>query len=167
MSPPTRREFLRRTALATGAIGLNSLGACSADGAPADSRRYEFKHGVASSDSLPERVMLWTRITPDEDGPALLRCALALDEAMTQFVAVWDLQTDSSRDYTVKFDAGGLAPDTVYHYRFSAGAAQSPVRPHAHGAGRQCLPLRLAAVISAAATSTPIAASPSATTWPR
>jgi len=56
---PSRRSFIRTVALGTLAAG--SLGALSG----CDLGAFDFLHGVASGDPLADRVMLWTRVTPD------------------------------------------------------------------------------------------------------
>ena len=65
----------RRTVLATGlaggaGIGATALGATRADAGTAKTpppARSFFRHGVASGDPLPDRVVLWTRVTPTAD----------------------------------------------------------------------------------------------------
>ncbi len=83
-----------------------------------------FAHGVTSGDPLPDRVILWTRITvPDPAAIPSVDVAWELrsDPQMTApVVASGTVTTDASRDYTVKVDAPGLAPGTTYYYRFSA-----------------------------------------------
>jgi alkaline phosphatase D len=56
---PSRRDFIRTVAVGTLATG--SLGALSGCGLGA----FDFLHGVASGDPLADRVILWTRVTPD------------------------------------------------------------------------------------------------------
>ena len=53
---PTRREFFRRSG---GAALL-----AAAPLLPAQASGAGFQHGVASGDPLPDRVVLWTRVTP-------------------------------------------------------------------------------------------------------
>jgi alkaline phosphatase D len=85
-----------------------------------------FYHGVASGDPLSDRVIIWTRITPDDfTTPVLVSYKMALDTAMTNVVAQGSMITDNSRDYTVKFDVNGLSPDTYYYYEFSGLGSQS------------------------------------------
>ena len=83
-----------------------------------------FYHGVASGDPLHDRVILWTRVTPDgsvlpgEDVAVSWR--VATDTAMTNIVASGSTVTNDSRDYTVKVDAQGLSPYTCYYFDFAA-----------------------------------------------
>ena len=85
-----------------------------------------FYHGVASGDPLSDRVIIWTRITPDDfTTPVLVSYKMALDTAMTNVVTPGSMITDNSRDYTVKFDVDSLSPDTYYYYEFSGLGSQS------------------------------------------
>lgn len=80
-----------------------------------------FYHGVASGDPLTDKVIIWTRVTPDDFTlPVEVSYKMALDTGMTNIVAQGSLLTDASVDYTVKFDVGGLSPDTYYYYEFKA-----------------------------------------------
>ncbi|MEM8907051.1 MAG: alkaline phosphatase D family protein, partial [Bacteroidota bacterium] len=81
---------------------------------------YEpFYHGVASGDPLTDRVIIWSRVTTQE--PTVnVEWQMALDPEFTQVVATGNLDTDASRDYTVKIDVAGLAPNTTYYYVFKA-----------------------------------------------
>ena len=130
MSHSTRREFLRRAAHVGSALALPACRNSFAPGfAPgADSKdQTAFRHGVASGDPLPDRVILWTRVTPDLEGPALVRCRVAADPAMTDVRIDQQVIADAARDYTVKVDPAGLAPGTTYYYQFESGGAHSPV----------------------------------------
>lgn len=94
-----------------------------------------FGHGVASGDPMPDRVILWTRVTPSPDAtpgsgrgePTEVGWEVAADEAFTQIVARGSTVTDPASDHTVKVDATGLQPLTTYLYRFTALGATSPV----------------------------------------
>lgn len=83
-----------------------------------------FYHGVASGDPLFDRVILWTRVTPDgsimpgDDVPVTWR--VATDTGMTNIVASGSTVTNVAGDYTVKVDAEGLLPYTCYYFDFSA-----------------------------------------------
>src|SRR5689334_24422557 len=94
-----------------------------------------FRHGVASGDPLPDRVVLWTRVTPTEaaqpgsgKGPRVtVRWQVAKDRRFTRVVAKGSQVTGPSRDHTVKVDAGGLSPATTYFYRFLHDGVASAV----------------------------------------
>lgn len=81
-----------------------------------------FYHGVASGDPLPNRVILWTRVTPidSSDAPIEVAYELATDLEFDDIVLNGTFVTDTSRDYTVKVDAIGLQANTYYYYRFQA-----------------------------------------------
>jgi alkaline phosphatase D len=86
-----------------------------------------FMHGVASGDPLTDRIMLWTRITPDADDSFSLRWEVSSQADFAQLVASGSASTDASVDYTVKADATGLAAGQSYFFRFVRGADVSPV----------------------------------------
>ena len=81
-----------------------------------------FYHGVASGDPLADRVIIWTRVTPDSTvmGPVDVDWRLATDPELEDVIATGVVTTDSDRDYTVKVDVTGLAPGTTYYYGFTA-----------------------------------------------
>jgi alkaline phosphatase D len=114
----------RRAAL--GLLGLGAAGPAMAApaAAPGDVR---FVHGVASGDPLADRLILWTRVTTAAAGPVAVRWEIAASADFARPIASGMAQAAAQRDFTVKVDAGGLKPGTDYWYRFSAGAAVSPV----------------------------------------
>lgn len=81
-----------------------------------------FYHGVASGDPLPDRVILWTRVTPDSGSPATISVdwKIATDTNLSQVINSGTVSTDAAKDYTVKIDATGLQPGSVYYYGFTA-----------------------------------------------
>ena len=84
-----------------------------------DLRLWPFYHGVASGDPLADRVIIWTRLTPNfTSGPLSVDWSVATDTGMTNIVRSGTVVTDSSRDFTVKIDVDSLAPNTWYYYRF-------------------------------------------------
>ncbi|HAS39519.1 MAG TPA: hypothetical protein DCS93_03530 [Microscillaceae bacterium] len=85
-----------------------------------DQNLAPFYHGVASGDPLSDRVILWTRITPDNHGSIQVVWQIATDPQMQNVVNSGTLTTDETKDYTVKVDAIGLQPATTYYYHFSA-----------------------------------------------
>jgi alkaline phosphatase D len=115
----TRRQLLHGLA-ACSAAGV--IPACSGDGDEPSQplARRVFLHGVASGDPLPTGVILWTRLTPESEGPVPVTWELASDAGFAHIVASGELETDASRDYTVKVDATMLAQRTTYFYRFAA-----------------------------------------------
>jgi alkaline phosphatase D len=105
-----------------------------------------FRHGVASGDPLPDGVVLWTRVTTDEEGPVELVWRVAIDPDLEDVVAEGTVVTDVSTDYTVHADVRGLAPATTYFYAFEVHGRCSPVgRTRTSPVGR-CERLRFALV---------------------
>ena len=92
---------------------------------PFDPALRPFYHGVASGDPLPDGVILWTRVTPEEDGPVAVRWRVATDPQLRDVVQEGEATTDVGRDYTVKVDVRGLRPDAAYYYGFEALGARS------------------------------------------
>jgi alkaline phosphatase D len=93
-----------------------------------DTDRGIFQHGVASGDPLPDRVILWTRVT-HRDRPGLIpvKWLMARDPELRRVVRSGKVFTEASRDFTVNIDADGLEPATTYYYRFESLGARSPI----------------------------------------
>ncbi|WP_068166796.1 alkaline phosphatase D family protein [Rhodococcus phenolicus] len=116
----SRRVVLRSGALAAGVAALGST-------VPASAAPNTFAHGVASGDPLPDRVVLWTRVTPAPEatpgsglGPdTTVRWEIAPDEEFRAAAASGTATATAASDHTVKIDAAGLEPDTTYFYRFT------------------------------------------------
>jgi alkaline phosphatase D len=126
MSAFSRREFLATLS----AVGITpSAFAVGRDGQPTgDSAGPSFPHGVASGDPLHDRVILWTRITPRKLGDIVQgKWSISTDHHLKRIVRSGSFATDITRDFTVKIDAAGLEPDTIYYYQFEVRGAQSPL----------------------------------------
>lgn len=129
-----RREFLTR-----GAKTIAFLAAFQAASGRQEVQAQlgfdPFMYGVASGDPLPDRVIIWTRVTPSAAATpgsglgAAVRGTweIALDAAFTQRVAFGRFTTAVASDHTVKIDVAGLQPYTQYYYRFNALNVNSPV----------------------------------------
>ncbi|HAC24135.1 MAG TPA: alkaline phosphatase [Cytophagales bacterium] len=90
--------------------------------------RKPFYHGVASGDPLTDRVIIWTRVTPDDSVARIaVTWEVAKDDQFGSVVKSDTLSTTPARDYTVKVDVTGLEPGQFYYYRFKALNAASPV----------------------------------------
>jgi alkaline phosphatase D len=118
MGAISRREFVAAAA---------SLGAtaawCRGRAWPSRIERREdnarFAEGVASGDPRPESILLWTRC-PSEDGRVMrLQVEVAEDAAFDRVVTSTPTHTQAASDWTSRVLVGGLAPDTVYWYRFT------------------------------------------------
>ncbi len=84
-----------------------------------DSNMQPFYHGVASGDPLPDRVIIWTRLTPSQKGESFpVKWIIAKDEALTEVVNEGIINAHSNRDFTIKIDVLGLEADQFYYYQF-------------------------------------------------
>lgn len=131
----------RRTVVASGTAAAGLAGAgwgvtrAAADEPVARDRHEVFQHGVASGDPLPDRVVLWTRVTPTAAalpgsgaGPQTrVTWEVATDKSFRRIVRHGRVATSASRDHTVKVDADGLEPATWYYYRFRCAGRTSRV----------------------------------------
>jgi alkaline phosphatase D len=80
-----------------------------------------FYHGVASGDPLPDRVIIWTRVTPEDSASSIsIAWEVAEDENFVSIYKSDSVTTTPARDYTVKVDVDALKPDQVYYYRFKS-----------------------------------------------
>ncbi|MEU0275047.1 alkaline phosphatase D family protein [Streptomyces sp. NPDC006307] len=128
---PSRRTVVK--AAAATAVAAPVL--APATSAAADAAFPVFHHGVASGDPLPDGVLLWTRVTPSPDalpgsgkGPDTeVRWEVAEDRAFAGVVARGTVTATAATDHTVKVDVRGLRQATAYYFRFTTGAAVSPV----------------------------------------
>jgi alkaline phosphatase D len=152
VTPPLdRRDFLRTVALVgvAGAVGAPAAAAASSydrtlpDGwtYPVAPELLPFGHGVMSGDPLPDRVVLWTRITiPDARGwdagqvadpqgisSVDVRWVVARDVGLTDVVRRGSVTTTAARDWTVKVDADRLPAATTLFFAFEALGYRSPV----------------------------------------
>ncbi len=85
-----------------------------------DPQLYPFYHGVASGDPLTDRVILWTRVSPEDTAPVSVSWKIATDPQLTDIVGQGSTRTDERKDFTVKVDVTGLRPGTTYYYGFTA-----------------------------------------------
>ncbi|MDP3967988.1 MAG: alkaline phosphatase D family protein [Nocardioides sp.] len=130
----TRRTVLQGTLAGAAATGTLAVGPGMVAG-PAEARSRFFRHGVASGDPRPRRVVLWTRVTPNAaatpgsgKGPRVkVVWQVARDARFRKVVARGTVRTGPKRDHTVKLDARGLRPGTDYYYRFLFRGQSSPV----------------------------------------
>lgn len=124
MSQVNRRDFIA----ALSAAGLTPAAFAHGRDGASHAGTAGFLHGVASGDPLHDRVILWTRVTPQRWADEVQgRWLVAADAKMKRICCTGRFETDISRDFTVKIDAGGLEPGTTYYYRFETRTASSPV----------------------------------------
>lgn len=116
----SRRHFIKTVSIGTGALALGSLlSGCS---------KANFLHGVASGDPLADRVVIWTRATPERDAKTVeVAWVVATDSQCKNIVGSGVENTDAARDYTVKLDVSGLSPGRTYYYQFLSDDNRSPI----------------------------------------
>lgn len=125
-SPDLKRRSLIKALAGTTLIPLlgSNLIACSGssngsdNSDPALSVPADFLHGVASGDPLTDRVIIWTRVTPESEGQVRIEWEVASDPGFTTVIVEGSGATSAAVDYTVKVDVEGLEPGTLYYYRF-------------------------------------------------
>ena len=94
-----------------------------------------FYHGVASGDPLPDRVILWTRYTPQSSTDTIqleLRIAEVdpnipldshLDVHANENIKIAQVEVDATSDFTAKVDVIGLKSNAHYVFAFTDGNA--------------------------------------------
>jgi len=108
------------------ALALLGLGAASP--AAAQGPVVSFKHGVASGDPKQDRVVLWTRITPQTPGADVpYAWRLTPIDRRAGGAKTGSGVTGPARDYTVKVDATGLDAGRAYTFEFEAAGVKSPM----------------------------------------
>src|SRR5688500_867266 len=92
-----------------------------------DSSLKPFYHSVASGDPLADRVVIWTRVTPDDSVASIpVQWEVSEDENFSSILLHDTTSTTPQHDYTVKVDVGNLQPGKYYYYRFTALGKTSP-----------------------------------------
>jgi alkaline phosphatase D len=88
-----------------------------------------FYHGIASGDPLKDRVIIWTRVTPDDISNVTITGTwkIATDNQMSNVISSGSFTTDTSKDFTVKIDVTGLQAQTYYYYQFHTNGLGSPI----------------------------------------
>ncbi|MCY6412727.1 alkaline phosphatase D family protein [Acinetobacter sp. VNH17] len=126
----SRRELIQKSLFGFGALSLSTgfTGCNDSSDQETATLQVNFEHGVASGDPLQDRVILWTRLTPN-DASARLQVSweIALDNQFKQIIKTDKVLTSASQDFTAKVDVTGLKPDQRYFYRFIFGDKISPV----------------------------------------
>lgn len=125
----TRRALIQKSLMGFGALSIaSSLVGCNDDDNHSENApKVEFLHGVASGDPLQDRVILWTRLSPEDLALRLnVTWEVARDENFSQIIATGKVETGQVVDFTVKVDATGLDAGESYFYRFLCGSAISP-----------------------------------------
>ncbi|MCH7390335.1 alkaline phosphatase D family protein [Acinetobacter dispersus] len=126
----SRRELIQKSLFGFGALSLSAgfTGCNDSSDQETAALQVNFEHGVASGDPLQDRVILWTRLTPNDRSAHLqVTWEIALDQQFKQIIKTDKVTTTATYDFTVKVDATGLKPDQSYFYRFIFGDKVSPV----------------------------------------
>ncbi|MDO6644919.1 alkaline phosphatase D family protein [Acinetobacter guillouiae] len=126
----TRRELIQKSLFGFGALSLSAgfTGCNDSSDRESTTLQVNFEHGVASGDPLQDRVILWTRLTPNDSSARLqVTWEIALDDQFKQIIKTDKVTTAKAQDFTVKVDAINLKPDQRYFYRFSFGNKFSSV----------------------------------------
>ena len=129
-----RRRFLKTSASAGAGLVVATRLPRSLAARVGEREKAPFLHGVASGDPLPDRTIIWTRVTPSPTaapgsgkGPNVtVRWEVAGDRGFSKVVRSGSVRTGPAVDHTVKIDVSGLESDTEYFYRFNALGARSP-----------------------------------------
>lgn len=125
MSKFSRRDFIASSALGFGAL---SLAGCNDDNNEQAAINVAFLHGVASGDPLSDRLIIWTRISPDQSNATLnVEWQISSTQDFKTVLQKGTVSTSATADFTVKVDVSGLAPATIYFYRFVCNGITSPV----------------------------------------
>ena len=119
MTKITRRGLLGAAATGTLSVAACATPAPAAPKTPPYAGEVEFLHGVASGDPLPDRVILWTRVTPKSGtGPIPVTYEVTDPADPAAPVLTGTATASESRDFCVKVDVTGLKPGTAYLYKF-------------------------------------------------
>ena len=88
-----------------------------------------FYHGVASGDPLSDRVIIWTRVTPDDSMATSVPTTweMATDLAFTNIIQSGNATADATSDFCIKLDIQNLQADTYYYFRFAALGQESVI----------------------------------------
>lgn len=135
MSHFSRRDFLKASAASFGTLVVSTaLTGCHGDESkPLTSQVTEqepaasFLHGVASGDPTADKVILWTRVTPNDSSATSMEVAweVATDASFANVIGEGMTTTTADSDFTVKIDMQGLDAGSVYYYRFAAAGVMS------------------------------------------
>ena len=123
----TRRGILGAlTAGTAAACGTKTSQSFTSDGSIVAGK---FSHGVASGDPQTNAVIIWTRVSPEGAHDSQMSVVWEISESVgfETLTAFGTVQTDKTRDWTVKVDVMGLSAGQDYYYRFIIGEEISPI----------------------------------------
>lgn len=121
-----RRKFLERSVMGASGLVLSTVlvGSCTDhDNIPGPNdpdQKGSFEYNVASFDPTASQIILWTRVSPENEGSqkVTLTYELAADMTFDQIVKSEMIDASVHDDYTVSVDLSGLQANTPYYYRF-------------------------------------------------
>ena len=133
--PIGRRRFLELTAKTSAAVAVGFGTVALGDGVFGQSPTAGFLHGVASGDPLPDRLIIWTRLTPSAEATpgsgagadTLVTWQVSRTRSFATLSASGSVTASAASDHTIKVDVDGLAPATTYFYRFNFEGGSSPI----------------------------------------
>ncbi|MGO3385606.1 MAG: PhoD-like phosphatase N-terminal domain-containing protein, partial [Acinetobacter guillouiae] len=99
----TRRELIQKSLFGFGALSLSTgfTGCNDSSDRESTTLQVNFEHGVASGDPLQDRVILWTRLTPNDSSARLqVTWEIALDDQFKQIIKTDKVTTAKAQDFT-------------------------------------------------------------------
>ncbi|MBB6519880.1 alkaline phosphatase D family protein [Pseudoteredinibacter isoporae] len=117
----TRRNLLQTGLLAAGSSSF--IGQVLAQSQQADVQAV-FSHGVASGEPQADSVLLWTRVSVEQE-KAVVEWELALDTQFRKLVQKGQLNAEADNDHCVKITVSDLEAGQVYYYRFKCQGIHS------------------------------------------
>lgn len=125
MSKFSRRDFITSSALGFGAL---SLAGCNDDDNEQAAINVAFLHGVASGDPQSDRLIIWTRVTPELSNASLnVEWQISSTVDFKTILQKNTVSTSATADFTVKVDVSKLSPATTYYYRFICNGVTSAI----------------------------------------
>src|SRR5438045_2672886 len=112
-----RREFVQLAAAMGASLAWSGSARASTTGW--HERRDRYPEGVASGDTDPSSVILWTRRPFESGGRRVLTVEVAEDDAIRRVVAKTSAPVSAESDWTTRVLVGHLKPARVYWYRFT------------------------------------------------
>jgi alkaline phosphatase D len=123
-----RRDFLRGAGTFVAGAALAGIPGCGGGGggnpdAGVTAGTYAFPQGVASGDPKNNSVVVWTRavLASGAADPVSVKVEVASDSGFATVVVSQMVSATSASDHTLRVLVTGLAANTPYFYRFTAG----------------------------------------------
>ena len=119
-------DLNRRQTLALLAVSAGATNACATSQVSLERQSEVFQHGVASGDPAPDSVVLWTRVTTDQEMQPI-SWRVARDPDFSDIVATGEALASPVADHTVKVIPAGLEPGQTYFYQFAVDNVSSSI----------------------------------------